>query len=155
MDQTMNTVCKLKLFVLAWIFLSISWGQAIVQPTDRAISLTGVVRIVHGYGAPGYGEDKKVDARISYFALDLPFKVTVACTPSREDLADIECGATNRVRLFFPVQPAGIDLESRARKLVGRRVVVTGALRRRTSMYQITPVYLNVADVALPNEHRE
>lgn len=137
----------LRLLLLPSLFVSMALPQAITEPTDHPVSLDGVLRIVHGFGAPGYGEDKKVDARISYWALDLPFKVTIACTPSRPDFAEIECGTTSRLRLFFPVSPSDNDLESRAKKLMGHKATVTGMLHRRVSMYQITPVYMDVADI--------
>jgi hypothetical protein len=133
--------------LLAVVFVSTTSAQVTVEPADRPVSLDGVLRILHGFGPPGYGEDKKNDARISYWTIDLAFKVTVACTPSRPELADIECGATSRLRLFFPVPPSGTDLESRARKLVGHRATVTGVLHRRVAMYQITPVYMDLIDI--------
>jgi hypothetical protein len=109
--------------------------------------MTGILRIAHGFGPPGYGAYKKTDVRISYWVLDLPFQATVACTPSSALLAEIECGATSRIRLFIPAVPPDYDLDSRARKLLGRKATVTGVLVRRTTMSEITPIYMDVADV--------
>jgi hypothetical protein len=138
---------------LTFFLSSSTVARTIMQPTDHTVSLNGILQIVHGFGPPGYGEDKKVDAKLSYWVLDLPFKVTLACTPSRADLADIECGSTSRIRLFFPVELSDSELESRARKLIGHKATITGVLRRRTAMYQITPVYMNVADITMTPPH--
>jgi hypothetical protein len=147
MENKMRITARLTLMLLLFVAVSIASPKVIEQPTDHAISLSGILRIVHGLGPPGYGEDKNVDIKISYWVLDLPFKVTVACTPTRADLADIECGSTSRIRLFFPVEPPDKDLESRARKLIGHKATVTGILQRRTAMIEITPVYMKVADI--------
>lgn len=112
------------------------------------MALAGTLKIVHAYGPPGYGEDKKVDIPVSYWALDLSFRVTVACTPDLPELKSIECGSTNRLRLFFPVEPEANGLEKKARTLLGRKTIVTGILHRRESMADYTPVYMNVTDIA-------
>jgi len=145
----MRICTKLELLLLFLLIVPLAAAKTIVQPTDRPVSLRGTLRIIHGFGPPGYGEDKKVDAKISYWVLDLPFNVSVACTPSRADLADIECGSTDRLRLFFPIEPSDSELESRAKKLMGRKVIVTGVVRRRTAMIQITPVYMNVLGISI------
>jgi hypothetical protein len=142
-----NSLKLMRCLILASICFCLAPGQSRLEPTDQAVSLTGILRIAHGFGPPGYGEDKKVDIPISYWVLELPFKVTAACTPSRADLADIECGETNRIRLFFPAHPSDNDIEPRARKLRGHRAIVTGVLRRRDAIYQITPLYMDVADI--------
>lgn len=152
-SNDMKICTGFRLLLLLSLFVPLVLPQAIMEPTDHPVSLDGVLRIVHGFGAPGYGEDKKVDARISYWALDLPFKVNIACTPSRPDFADIECGATSRLRLFFPVSPSDNDLESKAKRLRGHKATVTGVLHRRVSMYQITPVYMDIADIAAAPSH--
>jgi hypothetical protein len=144
----MKACARLSKFLLAGsLFVSLASAQTIVEPTDRPVSLTGILRIAHGFGPPGYGAYKKTDVRIRYWVLDLPFQATVACSPSRALVAEIQCGATNRIRLSIPIVPPDNDLDSRARRLVGRKTTVTGVLVRRTTMSQITPIYMDVADV--------
>jgi len=139
--------------ILSFDLIAREAQKEIIQPTDQPISLSGVLRIVHGFGPPGYGEDKKVDIKISYWVLELPYKLTVACTPSSPDLVDIQCGSTDRIRLFFPIEPVDNDVEVRAKKLLGHKTIVTGILQRRTSMIEITPVYMNVVDIEAVNSH--
>ncbi len=59
------------------------------EPADQQIDLLGILRIVHAYGPPGYGADTKRDAKISYWALELPSEINMACTPDLPDLADV------------------------------------------------------------------
>jgi hypothetical protein len=132
-------------------------GQAIVEPADQPLVLNGILKIVHGYGPPGYGlmeSTKRRDLKISYWALELPVEVTLACIPDRPELADIQCGPTRRLRLFFPVRPEKNGIESKARKMIGRTVMVTGSLYRRAVMVEMTPVFMEVTDIALVRQKR-
>jgi hypothetical protein len=122
-------------------------AQAIVELADQPIALNGILKIVHGYGPPGCGSTKKQDVKISYWAIELPFEVTLACTPDNPDLADIQCGPTRRLRLLFPVRQENNGIESKARKMIGKTVTVTGSLYRRTTNAEITPVLMKVTDI--------
>jgi hypothetical protein len=122
-----------------------SEAQAIVEPADKQIALTGILKIVHGFGPPGYGANKKVDVKNTYWALALPFEVNLACIPDTPDLADIQCGPTKRLWLVFS---EGKGFELKARELINKQVTSTGTLRRRTTNSQPTPVYRDVADIA-------
>ena len=127
--------------------------RPIVEPTDRAVALAGTLRMVHGYGPPGYGEDPNKDVKVSYLALSLAFSVTTVCTPQLPELQDIQCGATGVLRLVFPTNKEAADLKKKAPALVGKRVLVTGVLHRQESMADYTRVYMNVVEVsAIPPE---
>jgi hypothetical protein len=91
---------------------------------------------------------KKQDLKISYWALELPFEVTLACTPDNPELTDIQCGPARRLRLVFPVRPEKNGIESQARKMIGKTVTVTGGLYRWTTNAEITPILLKVVDIA-------
>jgi hypothetical protein len=120
-------------------------GQAIIEPADQQIDLVGVLRIVHAYGAPGYGADTKRDAKISYWALELPSEINMVCTPDRPELAEVQCGPTKKPWLFFRDNEG---LRVKARKLIDKRTRVTGLLRRWTSNSQMTPIYIDVIDIS-------
>lgn len=140
---------RIRVVLLASICVcATSLGQTTVERSDQPVSLTGILKIARGYGPPGYGEDKKVDIPVSYWALYLPMKITIACPPSDEKFKDIDCGETNRLRLFLPDSPPNGELDTQARKLVGRKVVVTGVLQRRDAMIQMTPIYMNVLKIS-------
>jgi len=64
-------------------------------------------------------------------------------------LADIQCGSTKRVRLLFKVGPETTSMESKARTMINRKVTIRGKLHRRTQMIDMTPVYMDVADIDL------
>lgn len=130
--------------IICFCYASVCVGQAIIEPADEPIELSGILRIVHAYGPPGYGANKKADLKINYWALELPVEINLTCTPERADLAAIQCGSTKRPRLFFP---ADRKAESKARRLVGKQVKVTGSLRRWTTNAEMTPVYVDVADI--------
>jgi hypothetical protein len=120
-------------------------------PLDREVALAGELRQVYGYGPPGYGENKKVDEPITYWVLDLPIPVNTACTPEKPEWAAEDCESTKRLRLFFPTLPAGNRLELRATAMQGHSVLATGVLHRASTMGEITPIYMNEADIRLPH----
>jgi len=122
-------------------------GQTIIEPLNQVVALAGVIRKVHGYGPPGYGEDKKTDRRITYWVLDVPTAVNTFCKPDRPEWRSIQCRATKRLRLFFPTSPPNNGLELKAKKLESHEAVVNGVLHRQDTLGQITPIYMNVTDV--------
>ncbi len=122
--------------------------QPTLEPTDRAVALAGTMRMVHGYGPPGYGEDPRRDVKVSYLALQLTFKVTTVCTPQLPELQSIQCGATDVLRLVFPTNNEAAELKKKARSLIGHRILVTGVLHRQESMADYSRVYMDVAEVS-------
>jgi hypothetical protein len=122
-------------------------GQTVMEPVDQQVALAGKLRYVHGYGPPGYGEDKKVDAPISYWILELPNPVNTICTPEKPKWKDDDCRATKKLKLFFPTLPANNGLELKAKAMNGRRVIATGVLHRADTMGEITPIYMDVAEI--------
>jgi len=121
--------------------------QYVFAPENKEVALAGEIRMVHGYGPPGYGEDKKHDSRITYWVLRLPKAINVPCTPERPEWAKEDCRGTGQLRLFFPTLPTDMELESKAKKMQGREVLVTGILHRSDTVGEITPIYMNVIDV--------
>ena len=122
--------------------------QATIEPTDRTVAIAGMMRMVHGYGPPGYGEDHRRDLKVSYLALQLSFRVTTTCTPQLAELQNIQCGSTDVLRLVFPIDAGAVDLRKKARLLEGHKVLVTGVLHRQESMADYTKVYMDVAEVS-------
>lgn len=62
-----------------------------LKPENKELTLGGIVREIHGYGPPGYGEDKKRDSRITYWALELPTRINLLCTPEKPEWASTDC----------------------------------------------------------------
>jgi hypothetical protein len=133
--------------VFLFCFVLQAGGQQIAEPLNTEVALAGVVREVHGYGPPGYGENKKKDMPITYWVLDLPTSVNVPCTPEKPEWASVDCRSTKRLRLFFPVSPSGSNLEIKAKAMKGRSAVVSGILHRKDTLGEITPIYMNVTDL--------
>jgi|SRR5271166_4150650 len=137
----------LLLIALSFCALWHAWGQVIVEPLDRVVALAGEIKEVHGYGPPGYGEDKKRDAKITYWVLVLPTPINILCTPERPEWASEDCGATDRLRLFFPTTPANNGLDLKAKAMKGRKAIVSGLLRRQDTAGEMTPIYMNVTEI--------
>jgi len=135
-----------------WVFvlaIMLCWmlragGQTVLEPVNQEVALAGELREVHGYGAPGYGETPKVDAPITYWALELPNTINTVCTPEKPQWEAEDCKATKRLELFFPSLPANNGLELKAKAMKGQRVIATGILHRSDTMGEITPIYMNV-----------
>jgi hypothetical protein len=144
----MKNLYWVKMISCLLLAASLHAQQPIVEPTDRVVALAGTMRMVHGYGPPGYGEDPRRDVRVSYLAVQLTFKVTTVCTPQLPELQSIQCGATDVLRLVFPINIEGADLKRKARTLIGDRVLVTGVLHRQEAMADYTRIYMDVAEVS-------
>jgi hypothetical protein len=137
---------SIMLVSLSCLFLQ-ARGQVTIEPMDREVLLTGVIKQVHGYGPPGYGEDKKRDARITYWIIELAKPINVACTPEKPEWASEDCRSTNRLKLFFPTSPPDNGLERKARTMQGQKIFVAGVLHRKDTAGEITPIYMNVTEV--------
>jgi hypothetical protein len=133
-------------FLLFYVTLS-AGGQAIVAPLDREVALAGEIREIHGYGPPGYGEDKNTDTPITYWVLELPNPINVPCTPEKPEWAADDCKATKRLKLFFPSLPTENGLERKAKAVKGHKVTVSGVLHRQDTAGEITPIYMNVTEI--------
>jgi hypothetical protein len=56
-------------FLFALCALLFANAQVIMEPSDRPVALSGTIREVHGFGPPGYGEDKKSVAKTNQYYL--------------------------------------------------------------------------------------
>ena len=122
-------------------------GQTILVPLNQEVALAGELREVHGYGPPGYGENKKVDTPTTYRVLELPHPVNTVCTPEKPEWEAEDCKATKQLKLFFPTLPANNGFELKAKAMRNHRVIATGVLHRSDTMGEITPIYMNVAEL--------
>jgi len=135
----------------ATISIGMSLGQQLIMPEDQQVSVRGTIRLVHGFGPPGYGEDPKHDAHVSYWALEVPVPINTPCTPSSPENAKYECEPAKRMKLFFP----GLALERLnelpAAKWKDRQVVVFGKLYRAETAGEMTPIYFDVTSISAPD----
>jgi len=146
MCGTRGTVFTLA-FVLFGVYRAGAQTQTVMEPLNQQVALAGTLRYAHGYGAPGYGENKKVDKPIAYWVLEMPNPVNTVCTPDKPEWKEDECGATKTLKLFFPTLPANNGLELKAKAMKGRRVIATGVLHRADTVGEITPIYMDVAEI--------
>jgi hypothetical protein len=123
-------------------------SQQVIKPEDQEISLQGTIRLIHGFGPPGYGEDPKHDAHVSYWALEVPSPVNVPCTPTKPEYAKDECGPAKRLKLFFN----GLELtkltDLPAAKWKDHQVIVLGKLHRAETAGEMTPIYMDVTEIS-------
>jgi hypothetical protein len=124
-----------------------TFSQQVIKPEDQDISLQGTIRLIHGFGPPGYGEDPKHDAHVSYWALEVPIPVNTPCTPTKPEYAKDECGPAKRLKLFFN----GLELtkltDLPAAKWKDHPVIVQGKLHRADTVGEMTPIYMDVLKI--------
>ena len=125
--------------------------QQNLKPEDQEVSVQGTIRLVHDFGPPGYGEDPKHDAHVTYWALEVPVPINTPCTPSSAQNAKYECESAKRMKLFFD----GLELkklnELPAAKWKDRQVIVVGKLHRADTAGEMTPIYMDVTSISAPN----
>jgi hypothetical protein len=126
--------------------------QQLIKPEDQQVSVRGIIRLVHDFGPPGYGEDPKHDARVTYWALEAPIPINTPCTPSSPQDAKYECRPAKRMKLFFN----GLELkklnELPAAKWKDRQVVIAGKLHRADTVGEMTPIYIDVTSISASSE---
>ena len=135
---------KVPLFLFISLFaFGIAQAQVIMETADRPVTLTGVIRLIHGCGPPGWGETRKIDQKFTYLVIDLPKPINTPCTPGRPEWALTECRSTRQLELFFSSSSAD-ELELTAKKMTGRRVTLTGTLQRQVAPAEMTAIYIEV-----------
>jgi hypothetical protein len=127
-----------------------AFPQQVIKPEDQEISLQGTIRLIHDFGPPGYGEDPKHNAHVTYWALEVPIPVNTPCTPTKPEYAKDECGPAKRLKLFFN----GLELtkltDLPAAKWKNRQVIVRGKLHRADTAGEMTPIYIDVSQIQGP-----
>ena len=148
-------MAKFVALAAALLLLSVTGLDAqadpVLEPEGRPATVVGILKFEHGFGPPGWGEDRKHDARISYWVLELPKAINTHCTPERPEWASRDCAPTKRMKLFFSSSPSvdELTMERHARKMQGRQLLVTGILHRSETAGEITPIYMDVSEIEL------
>jgi hypothetical protein len=123
-------------------------AQNIRKPENQPTSLDGIIRLVHGFGPPGYGEDPKRDAHVTYWAIE-----TTRLTEAISSQTDFDCIPTKRLKLFFP----GLELqplaELPAAKWRNQRVAVKGRIHCADTAGEMTSIYMDVDSIGASTEH--
>jgi len=100
-----------------------AWAQGCLPYEPATVTLTGKLSTGRGYGPPGFGEDPRHDAKETFAQVTLDKAACVnGGTDTNEDVAAI------RTFQLVPGDGARYD-----RKLLGKRVAVTGKLYHRVS----------------------
>ena len=102
-----------------------TWGQTIIKPENERLTLTGVIRKIHGFVCRDTAKIRG-GTRIIYWALDL--SANVACTPEKPEWAEKDSRSVKRLHMFFPSYPADNGLELKAQFANGKTMAVTGVL---------------------------
>ncbi len=121
--------------------------QQIMKPEGKTTELIGVIRLVHDYGPPGFGEDPKHDSHVTYWALGVPVPVNVQCTPEKPEWAATDCGSAKRLKLFFDGDELMTLGHLPAAKWKDKTVIVQGKLHRADTAGEMTPIYMNVEKI--------
>ena len=123
-------------------------AQSIRLPEGKPITLDGTIRLVHGFGPPGYGEAPKSDARVTYWAI-VAVKQVVA-VPNQKDF---DCIPSKRLKLFFP----GLELqrlsELPAAKWKDQAVMVRGEIHCADTAGEMTSLYMDVDGIEAARKH--
>ncbi len=149
-QQLAKRLLNLAIAVLCLLSLNTvsSFSQQVIKPEDQEVSIQGTVRLIHGYGPPGYGEDPKHDSHVSYWALEVPVPINTPCTPA----SDFGCDPAKRLKLFFLNTPLARLNDLPAAKWKDHTVVVVGKLHHADTAGEMTPIYIDVTTIsAAPN----
>jgi hypothetical protein len=117
-------------------------AQSISRPENKPISLDGTIRLVHGFGPPGYGESPKSDAHVTYWAIETDMPVTVI-----SDQPDFDCSPTKRLNLFFTGMALEPLMKLPAAKWRGQRVTVHGKIHCAETAGEMTSIYMDVETI--------
>ena len=148
--QAVKTTLRISIAALSLLFVGQeTFCQQIIKPENQETSLQGTIRLIHGFGPPGYGEDPKHDERVNYWALEVPVAVNTPCTPA----SDFGCDPAKRLKLFFPNNALAQLTDLPAAKWKDKAVVITGKLHHADTAGEMTPIYIDVTTIsAAPNQ---
>jgi hypothetical protein len=121
-------------------------SQQLTKPENQVITLQGTIRLIHGFGPPGYGESPKHDTHVTYWAIETT--LPVAAIP---DQKDFDCIPTKRLKLFFPglEQPL---MKLPAAKWKDQRVAIKGNIHCADTAGEMTSIYMDVDSIGLVAE---
>jgi len=124
------------------------FSQQPIKPEDQETTIVGTIKLIHGYGPPGYGEDPKHDTRVSYWAVEVPVPVNLSCTSEKKQFVDTDCASAKRLKLFFPGDGLMKLSELPAAKWEGKMVVVKGKLHRADTAGEMTLIFMDVTKIS-------
>jgi hypothetical protein len=119
-----------------------AFAQQLIKPEGQETTLQGTIRLIHGYGPPGYGEDPKHDAHVSYWALEVSVPVNTPCTES-----EFGCDPAKRLKLFFPNMALVPLSDLPAAKWKDHAVTIHGKLHHADTAGEMTPIYIDVTSI--------
>lgn len=119
-----------------------AFSQQLIKPEGQETTLQGTIRLIHGYGPPGYGEDPKHDAHVSYWALEVSVPVNTPCTDS-----EFGCDPAKRLKLFFPNMALVRLSDLPAAKWKDHAVTIHGKLHHADTAGEMTPIYIDVTSI--------
>jgi len=122
-------------------------SKPIMEPANREVSLQGTIRLVHGFGPPGYGEDPKHDAHVSYWAREVPVAINLPCEATNPEEARYICRSAKRLNLFFEKDGIKKLNDRQPAKWKDRQVLVRGRLHRADTAGEMTDIYMDVSEI--------
>ncbi len=123
-------------------------GQSISRSVNKPISLDGTIRLVHGFGPPGYGESPKQDAHVTYWAVETEVPLAAIA-----DQSDFDCIPTKRLKLFFPGLELDPLMKLPAAKWKDQRVTIHGKIHCADTAGEMTSIYMVVENIEAVSKH--
>jgi hypothetical protein len=136
-------------WVLSLAFANCGQAQKIQRPEDQPISLYGTIRLIHGFGPPGYGETRKRDAHVTYWAIE-----TIRPLVAIPDQKDFDCTPSKRMKLFFPGLELQPLMQLPAARWKDRRVTISGKIHCADTAGEMTSIYMDVDNIGAFTEHQ-
>jgi hypothetical protein len=119
-----------------------AFAQELIKPEGQETKIEGTVRLIHSYGPPGYGEDPKHDAHVSYWALEVSVPVNTPCADS-----EFGCDSAKLLKLFFPNMALVRLTDLPAAKWKDHAVTIHGKLHHADTAGEMTPIYIDVTSI--------
>jgi len=133
-------------FIAFAAFISLSIGtnakdaaKSCLSYEPSVVNLHGTIKVAKAFGAPGYGEDPKHDAKEHYLQLVLDEPICVVGALENDPDAESEHDVRN-IQLVFPAK-------SFNRALLGKPVTPTGKLFHQITGHHHTRVLMTVDSI--------
>jgi hypothetical protein len=123
-------------------------AQNIQRPENQPISLDGTIRLVHGFGPPGYGETPKHDVHVTYWVIETARPVVAL--PNQNDF---DCIPTKRLKLFFPGLALQPLMKLPAARWKDQRVTIKGKIHCADTAGEMTLIYMDVDSIGAFTGH--
>ncbi len=137
------TYCMI-LLMIGFASMNAAPDKYIYVPKNKVIALVGVIKKIHAFGPPWFGEDGHKQKKL-YWVLIVNHKIKIKCNTKKMKIHPKMCGLVGEIELYFPILPRYSYIMKRANDMINKKVILVGVLHKSFTAATVTSIYMDVA----------